>query len=138
MWCNNYFIRCQSQYTHYYVQIIPIEKLVKGKFQDNFEFLQWFYKFYQANYDGTEYDALAARENQTIATGAAATKAGGGKAPARQIKPVGSGGVVRSNYQRSAVPTKPVAKAVTKYVLCIELMCVYAYKSVYYQRVPFS
>ena len=30
---------------------IPIEKIVKGKFQDNFEFLQWFREFYYQNYD---------------------------------------------------------------------------------------
>jgi RP/EB family microtubule-associated protein len=35
---------------------------VKGRFQDNFEFVQWFKKFFDANFDGKEYDALAARE----------------------------------------------------------------------------
>ena len=24
------------------LQIVPVEKLIKGRFQDNFEFLQWF------------------------------------------------------------------------------------------------
>jgi len=43
-------------------KIIPVEKLVKGRFQDNFEFVQWFKKFFDANFDGKEYDALAARE----------------------------------------------------------------------------
>ncbi|XP_065670231.1 microtubule-associated protein RP/EB family member 1 isoform X2 [Hydra vulgaris] len=42
-------------------KIIPVDKLVKGKFQDNFEFLQWFKKFFDANYGGQEYDALAVR-----------------------------------------------------------------------------
>ena len=40
---------------------IPVERLVKGKFQDNFEFVQWFKKYFDANYDGKEYDALAVR-----------------------------------------------------------------------------
>ena len=44
------------------VQIIPVDKLVKGRFQDNFEFLQWFKKFFDANYDGHPYDPLAALE----------------------------------------------------------------------------
>merc|ERR1712038_888284 len=43
-------------------KIIPVDKLVKGRFQDNFEFLQWFKKFFDANYDGHPYDSLAALE----------------------------------------------------------------------------
>ncbi|XP_058628141.1 microtubule-associated protein RP/EB family member 3b isoform X2 [Onychostoma macrolepis] len=43
-------------------KIIPVERLVKGKFQDNFEFLQWFKKFFDANYDGKEYDPQLARQ----------------------------------------------------------------------------
>lgn len=43
------------------VQVIPVDKLIKGRFQDNFEFLQWFKKFFDANYDGREYDAYDAR-----------------------------------------------------------------------------
>nr|XP_033770383.1 microtubule-associated protein RP/EB family member 1 isoform X1 [Geotrypetes seraphini]XP_033770384.1 microtubule-associated protein RP/EB family member 1 isoform X1 [Geotrypetes seraphini] len=45
-------------------KIIPVDKLVKGKFQDNFEFVQWFKKFFDANYDGKEYDPIAARQGQ--------------------------------------------------------------------------
>ncbi|VDK50947.1 unnamed protein product [Cylicostephanus goldi] len=42
---------------------VPVEKLTKAKFQDNFEFLQWFFKFFNANYvdEGEEYDAVSAR-----------------------------------------------------------------------------
>lgn len=42
-------------------QVIPVDKLIKGRFQDNFEFLQWFKKFFDANYDGREYDAFESR-----------------------------------------------------------------------------
>ena len=35
---------------------------MKGRFQDNFEFLQWFKKFFDANYDGHPYDPIAALE----------------------------------------------------------------------------
>lgn len=45
-------------------KIIPVEKLVKGRFQDNLDFIQWFKKFYDANYDGKEYDPVAARQGQ--------------------------------------------------------------------------
>ncbi|XP_051759906.1 microtubule-associated protein RP/EB family member 1a isoform X1 [Ctenopharyngodon idella] len=48
-------------------KIIPVDKLVKGKFQDNFEFVQWFKKFFDANYDGKEYDPVAARQGQEMA-----------------------------------------------------------------------
>jgi len=43
-------------------KIVPVDKLIKGRFQDNFEFLQWFKKFFDANYDGQEYDPMAARD----------------------------------------------------------------------------
>ena len=39
-----------------------MDRLIKGRFQDNFEFLQWFKKFYDINSDGRDYDALEARE----------------------------------------------------------------------------
>merc|ERR1719326_1431064 len=35
-------------------KIVPVDRLVKGKFQDNFEFLQWFKKFFDANYGGQD------------------------------------------------------------------------------------
>ncbi|GAA48383.1 microtubule-associated protein RP/EB family [Clonorchis sinensis] len=54
---------------------VPIEKLVKGKFQDNFEFVQWYKRFFDANYDGHPYDALAARGGEKLQ--------GSGKAPSK-------------------------------------------------------
>ncbi|XP_059583595.1 microtubule-associated protein RP/EB family member 3 isoform X1 [Alligator mississippiensis] len=51
-------------------KIIAVEKLVKGKFQDNFEFIQWFKKFFDANYDGKEYNPLLARQGQDVAPAA--------------------------------------------------------------------
>ncbi|GJQ76753.1 hypothetical protein Trydic_g15596 [Trypoxylus dichotomus] len=51
-------------------KVIPVDKLIKGRFQDNFEFLQWFKKFFDANYDGREYDALEARGGLALGTGA--------------------------------------------------------------------
>jgi len=48
-----------------------VDKLIKGRFQDNFEFLQWFKKFFDANYDGREYDGYDARGGTVLGNGAA-------------------------------------------------------------------
>ena len=53
-------------------QIIPIDKLVKGRFQDNFEFVQWFKKFFDANYQGQDmeaYNALEVRGGEVLGCG---------------------------------------------------------------------
>ncbi|KAI1731122.1 calponin homology (CH) domain-containing protein [Ditylenchus destructor] len=47
-------------------KIVPVEKLIKGKFQDNFEFLQWFKKFFDANYDGHEYNPMEIRNFEEL------------------------------------------------------------------------
>ena len=39
---------------------VQVDRLVKGRFQDNFEFMQWFNKFFMANYDGSAYAAFEA------------------------------------------------------------------------------
>lgn len=46
-----------------------MDRLMKGKFQDNFEFLQWFKKFFDANYDGRDYDPLEARFGIVLGSG---------------------------------------------------------------------
>lgn len=51
-------------------QIVPVDKIIKGKFQDNFELLQWFKKFYDANSSGADYNALAARGGEPMGNGA--------------------------------------------------------------------
>ena len=65
-----------------------MDKLIKGRFQDNFEFLQWFKKFFDANYQGQEYDPMAARDGVEVGgTGGSrmplATSNGHSKMPAR-------------------------------------------------------
>ncbi|CAL8329611.1 unnamed protein product [Merluccius merluccius] len=44
-------------------KVIPVDRLTEGRFQDNFEFLQWFKKFFEANYkDQKDHDPVAARQ----------------------------------------------------------------------------
>jgi len=52
-------------------KVISIEKLVKGKYMENFEFVQWFKKFFDANYTGMDpdtenYDPVAARGGVSV------------------------------------------------------------------------
>ncbi|KAI0783494.1 microtubule binding protein [Abortiporus biennis] len=61
---------------------IPVEKLVKCKMQDNLEFMQWIKRFWDANYGGQGYDAVARRRGAptdtpaTIAPLAPSTRSG--------------------------------------------------------------
>ncbi|KAF1755292.1 hypothetical protein GCK72_021861 [Caenorhabditis remanei] len=75
-------------------KVIPVDKLIKGKFQDNFEFLQWFKKLFDANYDGHEYDPLSARNGEGLPTENG--PAGAAKTP------------VASRMPARTVPQKPV------------------------------
>uniref|UniRef100_A0A8C0VWD2 Microtubule-associated protein RP/EB family member 1 n=1 Tax=Castor canadensis TaxID=51338 RepID=A0A8C0VWD2_CASCN len=77
-------------------KIIPVDKLVKGKFQDNFEFVQWFKKFFDANYDGKDYDPVAARQGQETAVAPSLVAS----ALNKRKKPLGSSG---------AAPPRPIA-----------------------------
>lgn len=51
--------------------------MIKGRFQDNFEFLQWFKKFFDANYDGREYEPLIARSGVKLGNGIGGGGGGG-------------------------------------------------------------
>lgn len=52
--------------------------MIKGRFQDNFEFLQWFKKFFDANYDGREYEPLIARGGIRLGNGVGGGGGGSG------------------------------------------------------------
>ncbi|KAJ7243843.1 calponin homology domain-containing protein [Mycena haematopus] len=92
---------------------IPVEKLVKCKMQDNLEFLQWLKRFWDANYGGGEYDAVARRKGApadppaTLAPIAAPGAARGavGAAPGRQ------GGRTPVSGHRSGTPNDAAVQA---------------------------
>lgn len=81
-----------------------MDKLIKGRFQDNFEFLQWFKKFFDANYDGREYDPLEARFGTPLGTGAIQNELGTGNiCPELTQKPRQ---IPRQTARRPGVPTR--------------------------------
>ncbi|TMW69247.1 hypothetical protein Poli38472_001403 [Pythium oligandrum] len=90
---------------------IEVDRLIRGKYQDNLEFMQWFKRFYELNASGAPYDALAIREKGK--GGAQYTAkfggSGGGGAsapsptPAMRKKPVSAG----------TVGTRPAARTTT-------------------------
>ncbi|XP_017125800.1 microtubule-associated protein RP/EB family member 1 isoform X3 [Drosophila elegans] len=86
-------------------KIIPIDKLIKGRFQDNFEFLQWFKKFFDANYDGREYDASAVREGAPMGFGSGAVKSLPGTA---------ASGVASSYRRAPTATTRPATTTAVK------------------------
>jgi RP/EB family microtubule-associated protein len=57
---------------------IPVQRLMKCKFQDNLEFLQWMKKFWDTYYSGNAYDAVARRN---------ASSKKGAKKPLSTVKP---------------------------------------------------
>lgn len=85
-------------------KIVPIDRLVKGRFQDNFEFLQWFKKFFDANYQGTDYDALSMRGGESLG-GGGHNAPRGASIMTRKPAPVTQGSPAKT--------TKPIAKAST-------------------------
>lgn len=77
-------------------KVIPVERLIKGRFQDNFEFVQWFKKFFDANYQGGDYDATAARSS-----------AGAPKPKAAPVKT----STTRKPAPKSTIASKPASAA---------------------------
>jgi len=77
-------------------QAVDVDKLSKQKFQDNFEFLQWYKKFFDANYSGYEYNALEARGGAQLGHGKSGGKIQSNIAGPRRttngIKPASSSG----------------------------------------------
>lgn len=87
---------------------VPIDRLVKGRFQDNFEFVQWFKKFFDVNYDGKEYDPQDARNHAPMGYGTPNTLK-----PSQRTNIVGGGapktGVTR-NVEKKTTPTTALGK----------------------------
>ncbi|KAH6658020.1 microtubule associated protein [Truncatella angustata] len=86
----NFKVLQNSFAKHKVDKTVHVEALVKCKMQDNLEFLQWTKRYWDQNYPGGEYDAVARRKGATVpSTGAgpratttsAARRTGGGTTP---------------------------------------------------------
>jgi len=85
-------------------KMVNVDRLVKGRFQENFEFLQWFKKFFDANYGGQEYDAISVRGGEDVGSGA------------KQSRPAGLMGKVMSGMPKKSPAAKlaPAARSTAR------------------------
>ncbi|XP_062142662.1 microtubule-associated protein RP/EB family member 1-like [Drosophila sulfurigaster albostrigata] len=69
---NNFALLQQAFKKHGVEKIIPVNELVKGKFQDNYDFVIWFRLFYNANFKKVAegYDVEKRRCGQSFIVGA--------------------------------------------------------------------
>ncbi|ORZ18550.1 calponin homology domain-containing protein [Absidia repens] len=72
-------------------KIIPVDRLMKCKFQDNLEFMQWVKRFWDQNFPGGVYNPLARRKGGSGGGGASgATKSAVGRGTAASRTTSGS------------------------------------------------
>jgi RP/EB family microtubule-associated protein len=74
-WVANFKIAQKVMTAQNVAKPLPIDKLVKGKYQDNLEFLQWFKHYFECRFGGQPYDAAGRR---ALGVGGAASGIGGG------------------------------------------------------------
>ena len=84
-----------------------MDRLIKARFQDNFEFLQWLHRFVETNYGGQEYDPVARRGGAAVPAGPSKPAAAAASTAAKK-KPA-AGGVARK--APAAAASKPAAGA---------------------------
>lgn len=63
---NNFKILQKSFDKNGITRHIEVEKLVKAKYQDNLEFMQWLKRYFDLNYNGEPYDAVGRRKGQDL------------------------------------------------------------------------
>ncbi|KAI9271577.1 calponin homology domain-containing protein [Phascolomyces articulosus] len=89
----NYKVLQHTFNKHKVDKVVPVDKLMKCKFQDNLEFMQWVKRFWDQNFPGGAYDPLARRK----AKGGSGAVSSGMRATAGARRPAaGAGSTVRS------------------------------------------
>ncbi|ORX58071.1 hypothetical protein DM01DRAFT_1283487 [Hesseltinella vesiculosa] len=84
---SNYKVLQSAFDKHKIDKIIPVDKLVKCRFQDNLEFMQWVKQFWDLNFPGGAYNAVARRKGRGGAGGGGGAAA---KVPSTQTRSMGS------------------------------------------------
>ncbi|KAI9138982.1 calponin homology domain-containing protein, partial [Paraphysoderma sedebokerense] len=59
----NYKVLQLAFNNHRIDKVIPVQRLLKCKFQDNIEFMQWMKKYHDTHFPGGHYDALSRRKS---------------------------------------------------------------------------
>lgn len=108
-----------------FIQIVPIDRLVKGRFQDNFEFLQWFKKFFDANYQGTDYDALGMRGGEGLGGGGHNAPRGASMMTRKPTNTTTAGSPAK-------IPAKPIAKTSTEHTSFFFSLIFFSFFFVFY------
>lgn len=97
---NNYKILQKAFEKNGITRHIEVTKLVKAKYQDNLEFMQWLKRYFDLNYSGEPYDAAGRRKGQDlffIGPGNKPGAVGAQAAPKKKFNPpaAAAGGVKR-------------------------------------------
>lgn len=64
---------------------VPVEKIIKGKYQDNLELLQWVYEVFNRTYNGGDYDPIKRRSKSKGGLSAFKGSRGGAAGMARAL-----------------------------------------------------
>ncbi|KAI3651469.1 hypothetical protein MP228_003680 [Amoeboaphelidium protococcarum] len=82
---NNFKVLQKTFLDHKIEKVIPVERLLKCKFQDNLEFLQWVKQYWDSHFPGGSYDAVSRRRSKSAGSG------GGGGSRAAMANSTASG-----------------------------------------------
>ncbi|KAI8388338.1 calponin homology domain-containing protein [Radiomyces spectabilis] len=98
----NYKVLQHSFDKHKVDKLIPVDRLMKCKFQDNLEFMQWLKRFWDQNYPGGVYEALQRRKG---GASKATTTRSGTSTPRRPAVAASSGMAARSSSRSTSRST---------------------------------
>ncbi len=109
---NNYKILQKAFDKNGITRHIEVTKLVKAKYQDNLEFMQWLKRYFDLNYNGEPYDAIGRRKGHDL------FYIGSGNKPVKKTGTGAGAGASRKKYNPPSSTgatkkfTKPAGSAV--------------------------